>query len=467
MKTLKYFFLIALVSTFLITSCSDDDPVITGPTPTNPTPPDTPDDPSVIGAVYAMTNGNGQVEGNVQGPNSIVSYGRNPDGTLFLIGNTSTGGDGGDYDGGEGLDPLISAYALNKTADNRFVLAVNAGSNTVTAMSVEEDYSLTWVSSSATNGYGPNSVVHTPSNNNGVHGIVYVSNITREEFLTAGEPAQQGSLMGFWLLEDGTLQPIADSWRALANRPSAVQISPDGDYLVVASINSGSATLASDNQDEIVVYALDGATGLLSAEPLDGATSTLRDNAENRNLPSAIGFQIVNDNFVVVTEAREFQADGTPPAFPALQDGSVSTWQIMGDGSLRPVSLDVRSGNNNDGRTACWLDFTNDGSTFFVSNAIEAALASFSFENGEVTLLDATSAQGIGATGNTTDPQAAFSTTEGWIDMWISDDGEYLYQLLGLDGAVGVYRINGTTLEYIETISGDLPTNNTQGIIAI
>jgi|GEM_PF-7040839 len=64
------------------------------------------------GAVYAMTNGEGQIEGSVQGPNSVVAYTQAPDGTLTFLDSYLTGGNGGDYDGGEGLDPLISAYAI-------------------------------------------------------------------------------------------------------------------------------------------------------------------------------------------------------------------------------------------------------------------------------------------------------------------------------------------------------------------
>ena len=206
------------------------------------------------------------------------------------------------------------------------------------------------------------------------------------------------------------------------------------------------------------------ADGTLSDDILDGATSTLRGNPDGRNLPSAIGFQIVGDNYVVVTEAREFQPDGLPPAFPALQDGSVSTWQIF-EGSFVPISIDVPSGVNNTGRTACWLDFS-DENTFFVSNAIEAGIASYSFDNGSVTLIDQVAAQGTGATGNTTDPAAAFGTTEGWIDLWISDDGQFLYQCYGLSGEVGVYEINGAELTLLQEIGG-LPQNNVQGIVSV
>jgi len=81
--------------------------------------------------------------------------------------------------------------------------------------------------------------------------------------------------------------------------------------------------------------------------------------------------------------------------------------------------------------------------------------------------VDQTAAQGTGATGNTTDPAAAFSTTEGWIDLWISDDGKYLYQCYGLTGTVGVFEIDGTDLTLIQEVSGNLPQNNVQGIVSV
>jgi len=456
-KKIRILGLMAMLGGIMM-SCNDDDFVDTDQGS---------GDTAFVGAVYAMTNGDGQVTGtNIQGANRIVTYGRNADGTLTPIGPVDTGGNGGDFDGGEGLDPLISAYALTKTDDNENVLAVNAGSNTITSFNVNDDYSLELAGTpQPTGAIGPNSIAFSARNLDGVKGIVYVSNITRSEFLDGGEPAHQGTVTGFWLLEDGSLSAIAGSTRDLDVRPSAVQISPDGNWLVVTSINSGAAGLESGSESEVIVYNV-GDDGLLSDTPWGTATSTLRDNEEGRNLPSAIGFQIVGDNYVVVTEAREFQPDGMPPAFPLLQDGSVSTWQIQGDGSLTPISTDVRSGEGNTGRTACWLDFTADGNTFFVSNAIEAGLASYSFNNGVVALLNQTAAEGTGTNGADNGPDA-FASTDGWIDMWISDDGAYLYQLYGLDGTIGIYRVNGTNLEFVGEESGNLPSTNTQGIVAI
>ncbi len=408
------------------------------------------------GAVYAMSN---KLDGN-----TLVGYGRNDDGTLDFIGEFATGGKGGTFDGGEGLDPLISAYAVVLTDDKRFVLSVNAGSNSVSVMRINDDFSLTLTDQRKVVGVGPNSIAVR-------RGLVVVSSIDADgEF--AGEPDQEGALTTFRLTRSGRLIPLRFSNRLLGNRPSAVQFSPDGRFLVVSSINAGSSALASDSQDELVVYRVFGRIKL-SRKPVGRATSTLRGNAENRNLPSAIGFEIVRDGrrqYVVVTEAREFQADGAPPAFPALQTGSVSTWELTRRGRLKPINLDIRAGDGLfDGeRTACWIEFSEDEGTFWVSNALDSSISSFSFDRGRIKLIEKLAA--VGQRPDNTTPQDAFATTDGWIDLWISDDGKYLYQLFGLDGTIGVFEIEddgrGSGLTLIQEVS-DLPVRDTQGIVAL
>jgi len=404
------------------------------------------------GAVYAMSNSFDR--------NAIVAYGRNADGTLELVGEFATGGKGAAFDGGEGLDPLISANAVILTDDRDHLLAVNAGSNTISAFRINNDASLTLTSRARVAGVGPNSIAYH-------NGLLYVSSIDADNRFI-GEPDQEGALIGFRLSERGKLQRVHRSVRWLGNRPSALQFSPDGRFLVVSSINAGSATLASGSTDELVVYEV-LQDGRLSAQPVSTGASTLPGNAENRNLPSAIGFEIISDDgrdYVVVTEAREFQADGTPPAFDALQAGSVSTWELTRRGELLPINLDVITGNDQfDGeRTACWIEFSRDEKTFWVSNALESTLSSFSFDNGEISLIERVAAEGQGPSDD--DP---FGTTDGWIDLWASDDGRYIYQLFGLDGTIGVFRVDdegaGSGLTLIQEVS-DLPVQNTQGIVA-
>jgi hypothetical protein len=78
-------------------------------------------------AVYAGTDDAQQ--------NGLVAYGRKADGTLAYIGEYLSGGAGGRLNTGGPIDPLISAHSV-LNVDNRFVLQVNAGSNTVSSFGV-------------------------------------------------------------------------------------------------------------------------------------------------------------------------------------------------------------------------------------------------------------------------------------------------------------------------------------------
>ena len=405
------------------------------------------------GGVFAMSN--------ILDENTIVAYARADDGTLTLVGEFPTEGLGGDFDGPEGLDPLISAYSLINTPDNEYLMAVNAGSNTITVMAINDDMSLEVVDVESTAGVGPNSLAYN-------NGIVYVTNIDADgEF--EGEPDQEGSIYGY-TFEDGDLTAIPGSLRELDNRPAAVRFTPDGEYLAITSINAGSAALESGNDDSIVIFGLDE-NGVPTDVQTAGATSTPRGNSEGRNLPSAIGFEVVdrsNGTFAIVTEAREFRSEGEPPIFPGLQTGSVSVYQIGEGGTLDASQLDLLAGQSPTvgQRTACWIVMSPDGEYFWVSNALDASISTYRFtdESGNIELVDE-----LGAIGNqptSPDPAVAFATTDGWVDLDITDDGQYLYQLFGLAGAVGVYAVDGGNLTLVQTVSGDLPLQNTQGIIS-
>ena len=76
------------------------------------------------GAVFVMTNSNTR--------NEILQYVRNPNGSLFQVGETPTGGNGS----GGTTDPLASQNSLLLTSDSRFLLAVNAASGTISSFAV-------------------------------------------------------------------------------------------------------------------------------------------------------------------------------------------------------------------------------------------------------------------------------------------------------------------------------------------
>ena len=422
------------------------------------------------GAVYVQTNA---LDGN-----EVAAFGRNLNGTLFHIGDYATGGLGStEFDGGEGLDPLISADSLITVQDEQFLVTVNAGSDTVTSFRIESDFSLTKISTIASGGVGPNSLAYS-------NGLLFVSNIDRDGFALGdpntprGEPNDEGNITGFFMNELGILSPLADSTIDLDNRPADLGFSADGTRLIVTSITAGSAALPGPGAaNSVAVYEVnaDGSVGAMTG----AATGTVVGNPTGRNLASAIDFDttVINGReFVVVTEAREFNAAGGPPALPALQAGSVSVYELLTDGSLVETEADFSIGNPagspfdpSNQLTTCWIDFAPDGQTFFASNAINASVSSlFVTENGELNLLEAAAATGVSgfSTGGTTGPEV-FGTTDGFIDLDVSEDGRYLYQLEGLNGAISVYAIEGGSLTLIQELTGYLPEIDTQGLVAV
>ena len=76
------------------------------------------------GAVFVMTNSNTGIE--------ILQFVRNPNGSLFQVGETPTGGNGS----GGTTDPLASQNSLLLTSDSRYLLAVNAASGTISSFAV-------------------------------------------------------------------------------------------------------------------------------------------------------------------------------------------------------------------------------------------------------------------------------------------------------------------------------------------
>jgi len=475
-----------------------------------------------VGAVFAMTNGVGQPAAgeNVAGANSVVSYSRAEDGTLTLVGSFPTGDLGGDFDGGEGLDPLISANAVELTPDNTRVLAVNAGSNSISSFLVNEDMSLTLVSTVASGGTGPNSIATDGER-------VFVTNIDADGVFV-GEPDQVGNITSFLIDETGTLTSTGSD-QVLENRPSNIRLSSDDNYVVISSLTAGSVGLpndsivnentAEDGPDEIVVHpvAADGQimersgsaiSSFRAVRPNDGAAFFGPDEAvgndplttdagAGRNLPGPIGILVspsstANVDIVVASETREFNAFGAPPTLPNLEAGSLSTFNLdLTNGTIAPATSDVTASGPGEPNqlTLCWIvavPLTDGSLVAYTSNTINSLISSFTIDGtGGISLLEGIAATGAGpfpaGTDNTDlDPangplgEQVFGNTDGYIDMDLSDDDRYLYQLTGLAGTIEVFERNDDfTLTLIQTVDeetdageGELPNQNTQGIVA-
>jgi 6-phosphogluconolactonase len=239
------------------------------------------------------------------------------------------------------------------------------------------------------------------------NGVVYVVN-------QLGIP----TISGYTVNANGQLQPIAGSIRELPGGgvalPAEVKFNPDGSALLVTEKGT----------DEIDAFPVQS----------DGRTGTPSVQASSGRVP--FGFTFTPQGSVIVTETN----GGLP------DKGTVSSYSASG------TSLTLVSGSVPSTQTAtCWVDLANQGQTAFVVNTVSGTISSYNVgSDGHLTLAKAVA----GNPGSTSTP----------IDLSITPDGQYLYVIKSALGAIGIFRVNGTSLTPINTVSG-LPLS-IQGIVA-
>ncbi len=268
------------------------------------------------GLVFVQTN---QTSGN-----QIVVYRRTDSGVLLRLGTYATGGAGG-IAAGSASDHLASQGSLLYDATHGVLIAVNAGSHSLSTFRVTGDR-LERLNVVSSGGPFPASLAISGD-------VVYV--------LNAGE---RGSVVGFRLEWDG-LHPLADSRRFLGlsntnppnflTSPGQVGFTPDGHQLAVTTKASGSM---------IDVFAV-GPDGLLSTSPTTNASAT----------PVPFAFTFTPSGRLAVGEAVA---------------SSLSTYIVQSDGALAaPKSL-------SDGQMAlCWIQRAGD--FYYVSNTASNTISAF------------------------------------------------------------------------------------------
>ena len=301
---------------------------------------------ALVGAAPAFAQGNNGSRGvvfvqtNEPSGNKIDVFDRGSDGRLSLAGVFPTGGLGGVAAPGTESDHLASQGSLALTADGDTLIAVNAGSDTVTSFRVHGDR-LQLRSIVSSGGQFPASVA--------VNGrLVYVLN-----------SGGTGIVSGFWL-RGSRLVPIAGSARSLGlangdppnflTSPGQVGFTPDGSQLLVTTKASTSS---------VDVFQV-GSDGRLSATPVVNPSAT----------PVPFAFTFGSGRLV----------DGEAAT------SSVTTYVLGSGGTLS----DPRSAS--DGGTAlCWI--LRIGDVYFVSNTGSNTLSSFTVDSaGTPSLLQAVAA---------------------------------------------------------------------------
>jgi 6-phosphogluconolactonase (cycloisomerase 2 family) len=279
-------------------------------------------------AVFVQTN---EVTGN-----RIVVYDRAEDGQLTPAGTYPTGGNGGVATPGTESDHLGSQGSLVYDAKHGILIAVNAGSDSVSTFAVQGD-TLERKNVVASGGQFPASIaVH--------HDLVYVLN-------SGGTGIVQGFRIG-----DGGLEPIAGSARSLGlantdppdflTSPGQVGFTPDGRQLIVTTKASGTIDVFDVEND-----------GSLSA--------TFVANPSATPVPFAFTF---GGGRLVSGEAGA---------------SSVTTYRVAPDGTLAGPQ------SQSDGQAAlCWIQRV--GRFYYVSNTASNTLSGYTIEGGRPSLVTPT-----------------------------------------------------------------------------
>ncbi len=286
------------------------------------------------------------VQTNDPSANSIAAYHRNGDGSLTFAASYATGGQGG-RESGAGSDPLASQGSLRLLPEAGLLLAVNAGSNTVSVFHVSGDrLELTQVLSSG----GPFPTAFAVNDD-----LVYV--------LDAGG---QGFVSGY-RIAGGRLHPIEGSTRTLLlanapvpfflSSPAEAGFTPDGEHLIVTTKTHNTVDVFSAGPD-----------GRLSATPV-----------KNAEAPVPFAFVFDHAGRMILNFA------GT---------SSLQTFTVNSDNTITPVSAPV-----SDTQAAlCWA--TSALGYEYTSNTGSGSVSQFRVNaDGTVVLVAAVAASGIpGAT---------------------------------------------------------------------
>lgn len=338
------------------------------------------------------------VNDNTAGTNTVAAFYRASTGDLtpisgspFQIGCCGTGASMG------------SQGALELSDNGQFLLAVNAGGNSIAVLRIGSSGHLGPVAGSPfpSGGLQPLSLA--------VHGsLVYVAN--------AGDGG--ANYTGFRQGADGSLTPITGSTVAVPNGAglSDVLFSADGTHLVGTRVNTST----------IDSFAVGGNGTLTAAKGSPFA-------AEGQG-PFGSEFQPTGGAQLFVSNAHDGAGKGTVSSFSVASDGTFTS---------------AKGSPFADQQTApCWVDISPDGKYLFAVNTMSDNVSSYTIaSDGTLTLAGSTPLSGgpkLGATEVDLDPT-----------------GHFLYVLDGKTNHLNAFSVSGSTLTELASSPVALPGDAT------
>ena len=212
------------------------------------------DIPDFEGGIFALTNGfnpadqvgaANDAEVNLTYANQVVAFRRMANGSLVEAGTFETGGLGENIRN-SGTNPLASQDPLIVSEDGEFLFAVNTGSESISSFAINQEdmtlepASLNMSTEGASGGQNPVSLTIRGS-------VLYVANtgvfIEGNDDVPGDRNRINSSIIGFNVLSDGTLLPLANSEISddnIAANAGSIELSEDGSTLYVTERRTNS-----------------------------------------------------------------------------------------------------------------------------------------------------------------------------------------------------------------------------------
>jgi 6-phosphogluconolactonase (cycloisomerase 2 family) len=293
------------------------------------------------------------------------------DGGIVTQTSVPTGGLGS----GAGLG---SQGALILSENNRWLFAVNAGSNQISVFAVNR-----------------NSLTLTDVVDSG--GIMPISLTIQKRILYVLNAGGSGNISGFRFQNNGTLEALAGSTQPLSNggiggspQPAQISFGPAGNFLVVTEKMTNLIDTYEVNN---------GIAGPPQTYPSAGMTP--------------FGFAFNKHGYLIISEA----AGGTPGA------STLSSYWVDED-ELEVISPAVATTQT----AACWVAISKDGRYAYDTNTGSSSISSFRIgQDGSLTLLNPQA----GLTGDGSRP----------IDMAITGNGRYLLALSSGTNTISSFEV--------------------------
>jgi hypothetical protein len=326
----------------------------------------------VVGQLY--------VNDNTAGVNTVAGFDRHSNGTLtpipgspFAVGGAGTG------------HGVASQGSLQLSADGRYLLAVDAGSNEISVARLKPHGGLQIAAVVPSNGGNPVSIaVHDD--------LVYVANAD----------ATAPNYTGFTLNAGGHLRAIPDSTVSLppTSQPGDVLFSGDGSKLVGTRVETSLI-------DSFTV----GGDGRLTAAP--GSPFAAQGLG-----PFGSQFRPTDPTQLFVSNAHDGPGNGTVSAFADAPNGTLTS---IGTSPFP-----------NHQTAPCWVEISHDGQFLFTVNTAVSTVSSYSIAaGGSLTLLGSTPLRG---------------SPRGAEDARLSPDGSTLWVVDSGSDAISGFSVSGGTL---------------------